>query len=187
MAQARKRRAPARTRELVVIRHAKSAWDTDARSDFDRPLKKRGRKDAPRMGRWMAEEGLRPDLVVSSPARRAKQTTMLLLEELELEEDAVRWEPCVYGAELPDLLDVLAEIPRSAGRVLLVGHNPGLEDLVLHLGGESVTIPGDGKLLPTAAAARLRMPVDWSRLPPGAASLLSLTRPKQLRAEAGAD
>jgi phosphohistidine phosphatase len=183
MAQAKKRAPSARPRELLVVRHAKSAWDTDARTDFDRPLKKRGRRDAPRMGRWLEEKKLRPDLVVASPAKRARQTTMGMLGEMNLDEDAVRWEPRIYGAEVPDLLDVLGEIPRSAKRVMLVGHNPGLEDLVLRLGGDSVKIPEDGKLLPTATVARLRMPTDWGKLRPGAAKLVSITRPKELPKE----
>ncbi len=166
-----------------MARHAKSAWDSEARTDFDRPLNKRGRRDAPRMGAWLAKQGLRPDLVLSSPAARARATTLALLEALDLDEDAVRWEPRAYAAELPVLLDLLAEVPPEARRVLLVGHNPGLEDLVLRLGGESVRIPGDGKLLPTGAVARLRMPADWGRLPGGAADLLSITRPKDLPGE----
>jgi phosphohistidine phosphatase len=78
---------------------------------------------------------------------------------------------------------VLSEIPRSAGRVLIVGHNPALEDLVLHLGGDAIRIPEDGKVLPTAGVARFRMPADWGRLPPGAGDLASLVRPKELREE----
>jgi len=178
---ARKETAAPR-RELLLLRHAKSAWDTGARSDFDRPLKKRGRRDAPRMGRWLAERGWRPDLVVSSPAERARRTTLAVLEELDLDEDAVRWEPRLYGADLAALLELLAEIPADVSRALLVGHNPGLEDLLVRLCGNSLVNPGDGKLLPTCALARLDMPPDWGGLRPGAGRVLALLRPREVEA-----
>ena len=178
MAKSAPRKDASHPRELLVLRHAKSDRTAAVRKDFDRPLNKRGRKDAPRVGRLLEKEGLRPDLVLSSPAVRAKATTLAVLEELDLDEEAVRWEPKIYEAETATLLRLLSEVPRSATRVLLVGHNPGLEDLVLHLGGDGVAIPGDGRLLPTAGLARLAMPADWGRLPPGSADLLSLVRPK---------
>ncbi len=117
-------------RELLVLRHAKSAWDTGARTDFERPLSGRGRRDAPRMGRFLAERGLVPDHVVSSPAERARQTVLAVCAELGLGEDAVRWDERIYHASTGALMDVLAESPAGAHRVLIAGHNPGLEMLV---------------------------------------------------------
>lgn len=163
-----------------MARHGKSSWDSDARTDFDRPLAKRGRRAAPRVGKWLRREGLVPDLVVSSPARRARETAALLVEALGLPEQAMRLEPGLYGSGLAGHLRILAGCPRTARRVMVVGHNPDLEDLVLHLGGATVEVPEDGKLLPTGAVARLRMPAVWGRLPEGAASLLGITRPKEL-------
>ena len=167
-------------RELLVVRHAKSDWEGDARTDFDRPLAKRGRKDAPRVGEWLRRSGLLPDLVLSSPAKRAKETTLLLLGGMGLEEQVVRWEPHLYGTGLAAHLRVLAECPRQAARVMVVAHNPDLEDLVLHLGGEGTAGAEDGKVLPTAAVARIRMPADWGRLPAGCGTVLSITRPRDL-------
>jgi len=181
MARPAKRKDDPRGRELLVVRHAKSDRKAGVRKDFDRPLAKRGKRDAPVMGRHLAAEDLLPDLVISSPAARARATTLRMLEAMEVDEDAVRFEPRVYEAETRTLLRILAEVPRTASRVMIVGHNPGLEDLVLHLGGDAVVIPPDGKLLPTAALARLGMPADWGRLPPGCADLVSLVRPKDLR------
>ncbi|MHC4341973.1 MAG: SixA phosphatase family protein [Planctomycetota bacterium] len=170
-------------RELLVLRHAKSAWNTDARTDFERPLSGRGRRDAPRMGRWMRLEGLVPDHVVCSPARRAKQTALSALEVMELDPGSVLFEDRIYDAGLDDLIDLLAECPQSFRRVMLVGHNPGLEELVFFLCGE-VTAPDDGKLLPTATLARITMPPDWRALGAGAGRLLSVTRPKSLPRDA---
>jgi len=167
-------------RTLLILRHAKSSWDSDAATDFDRPLAKRGEKDAPRMGAWMKQEGLRPDHVVSSPAQRAKQTVLAATKKLGIEPDAIHWEPEVYGASLRTLLQVLAACPSKAKTVLLVGHNPGLEELVEHLGGTGITLPADGKLLPTAALARIELPRDWESLGSGSGRLLSITRPKEL-------
>jgi phosphohistidine phosphatase len=168
-------------RELLILRHAKSDWNGEASSDFARPLAKRGKRDAPRMGAWMYREGLVPDLVVSSPAERARQTTQAVCKGLDYKRKAVVWDEAIYGATVADLLGVLGRLPADAKTVLLVGHNPGLEDLLVHLVGDDADELDDGKLLPTAALARLEMPDDWSGLTQGCAQLLTLTLPKALR------
>jgi phosphohistidine phosphatase len=164
------------TRELLLLRHAKSSWTSDAGTDFDRPLSRRGEADAPQVGRWLRRQGLVPDHVISSPARRARQTARRVCHAAGFDRDRIAWEPRVYEAELGDLLAVLAEAPARSARVLLVGHNPGLERLLAHLWGEGTGVPEDGKLLPTASVARLEMSDDWTQLDYGAARLLSLTR-----------
>ena len=168
-------------RELLILRHAKSDWKSDAASDFDRPLAKRGKKDAPRIGAWLYREGLMPDAVVSSPAERARETTLKVCKSLDFNKKAIAWDDAIYESELADLLAVLARCPADAATVLLIGHNPGLEELVRHLTGGDHDEPSDGKLLPTGAVARLEMPNDWSSLDAGCAVLLSITRPKQLK------
>lgn len=167
-------------RELLILRHAKSDWDAGTSSDHERPLAKRGKRDAPRVGEWLYREGLVPDLVISSPARRAKQTAVKVCNSMDYKKKKIRWDADVYDAEVPDLLRVLARCPGDARTVLLVGHNPGLEDLVRFLGGEEVDEPADGKLLPTATLARLEMPDAWSALDSGCAQLTSITRPRKL-------
>jgi phosphohistidine phosphatase len=162
------------------MRHAKSDRDAPARRDFDRPLDERGRRDAPRMGWWMKRQGFVPDLVVASPAARARDTAERVGEALGLGDEAVAWEERLYDASLAAILEVLAGLPGGAARVLLVAHNPGLEDLVSHLGGASVVAPPDGKLLPTAAVARIAMPADWTALAPGAGRLREIVRPRDL-------
>ena len=163
-------------RQLLILRHAKSAWNTEAATDFARPLNKRGERDAPRVGHWLREQSLIPDHVLSSPAERARQTALKVCKELDFPAARVQWEPHIYEATQADLLQVLAGCPAEARRILLVGHNPGLELLVRYL-CPSVVLPQDGKLLPTAAVALLEMPDDWRQLAPGSARLATLTRP----------
>lgn len=168
-------------RELLILRHAKSDWDSNAASDFARPLAKRGRKDAPRVGEYLYREGVVPDIIVSSPAERARDTVVRVCKSLDYKKKDIRWDSDIYEAGVPDLLAVLARIPATAPTVLLVGHNPGLEELVRYLSGDDLEEPDDGKLLPTAALARLEMPDDWTTLEQGCASLVSIVRPKQLK------
>ena len=168
-------------RELLILRHAKSDWDGAAASDFERPLAKRGRKDAPRVGEWLYREGLIPHVIVSSPAERARETTLKVCKCLDLPKREVVWDEAVYDADVGALLAVLARVPADAELVLLVGHNPGLEELLRYLAGSDIEEPADGKLLPTATVARLEMPNDWTGLAQGCAGVLSIVRPKQLK------
>jgi len=122
-----------------------------------------------------------PGLILASPARRAQQTALRLCRAARIPETAIVWAPAIYEASLSTLLHLLATDAGGHPRVMLVGHNPGLELLLLHLVGETVTRTPDGKLLPTATLAWLEMPEHWHGLPPGSATLLSLTRPRDLR------
>jgi len=165
------------SRELQLLRHAKSAWDTTAPTDFERPLAKRGRHDAPGIGDWLRQEGLVPELVISSPAARAKETAELVCEAMDFKKKHIQWESAMYMAEEEDLLQVLADCAPKARSVMLIGHNPGMEDLMRYLLGDAVETPADGKLLPTATLARLEMPKDWEDLQPGCATLIAIRRP----------
>jgi phosphohistidine phosphatase len=171
------------SRYLLLLRHAKSDWGSDAPEDFERPLARRGKKDTRRMGRWMQLEGLSPDYVVSSPAVRARETVYGVCEELGIQIDDIHFDRRIYEADATSLLTVLADCPQGPNTILLVGHNPGLADLLAWLWGEKITVPEDGKLLPTATLARLRMPKDWTRLERGCARMVVLTRPRSLPAE----
>lgn len=168
-------------RELLILRHAKSDWDRRAATDFDRPLAKRGRKDAPAIGAWLYREGMVPDYFVSSPAQRARETALKVCKAVDLKKKRIVWDDTIYEADLAALLAVLQRVPADAATALLVGHNPGLEDLVRFLSGDDLEEPADGKLLPTAALVRLEMPGDWARLEPGCAAVISLVRPRQLK------
>jgi phosphohistidine phosphatase len=159
-------------RELLLLRHAKSAWDTEAEEDFARPLAPRGRRTAPRIGRWLAKRGLRPDSILTSPAVRAAQTARLVAAELGVADARILAERGLYEASAERIAALAAE--RGQGRrVLVVGHNPGLEDLVRRWGGEAVVRPG-GKLFPTAAIALVRIDSN------GTARVIEVVRPRDL-------
>jgi phosphohistidine phosphatase len=168
------------SRHLLLLRHAKSAWDTDAPDDFGRPLAKRGKKDALRMGQWMHGEGLVPGYILSSPALRARETSYRVCKALGLSKRDIRFDPRLYLADVKTLLALLAEAPGGRGDLMLVGHNPGMEELLGYLWGENTAVPEDGKLLPTASLARLTLPDDWKRLDYGCARRVRLTRPRSL-------
>lgn len=168
------------SRQLLIVRHAKSAWDTNSASDFERPLAARGLKDAPRMGAWLKEQGTIPDLVICSPAERAKQTAHIICKFLDYKKKKIQWEPKVYGAGLEELEEVLADAPKEAQRVMLVGHNPGLEFLAIHLGGApNPDVMYEG-YIKTATAVLLDMPEDWSKLTQGCAKRVFVMHPVEL-------
>ena len=176
-------------KDLVLLRHAKAS--RGAEEDFERGLTRRGRRDAPRIGRWMKSADLIPDLVIASPARRTRETAELALEELGIGTDTVRWDERVYGADVGALLDVLAGCASDARRVLVVGHNPGLEDLVRHLGGATAREPEKGKFLPTCALAHLRVTCGWPELAAGSAPVVAIVswsrKNRSWRIRSGAD
>ncbi|MFG2332865.1 SixA phosphatase family protein [Streptomyces sp. NPDC048604] len=167
-----------RPRRLFVLRHAKSAWPEGV-ADQDRPLGPRGLRDAPAAGRYLAETGGLPDLVLCSPARRARHTWELAAAELG-SPVPTRHDPRLYGADVPELLDVLHGVPDEVSALVLVGHNPGLEDLILLLAARAV---GDAlervrAKFPTSAIAVLTCYGTWSGLRPGEAILTDLTIPR---------
>ncbi|MGX1542340.1 SixA phosphatase family protein [Streptomyces adustus] len=169
-------------RRLVVLRHAKSAWPEGV-SDHRRPLAPRGRRDAPAAGRALAEADFLPDLALCSPALRARQTWDLAAAEWGTP-PPVRYDPRLYGAGAPELLDVVRETPPEIETLLLVGHNPGLEELVLDLADDGL----DGALeevrakFPTSAIAVLAWyGSTWRALAPGSALLTSMTVPRGRR------
>ncbi len=167
------------SRELLLLRHGKSDW-TQQQDDFDRPLKDRGKRGAQRIGVWLLQQSLVPDLVVSSPAERAITTAQKAVKAMGGDAARILRDPRIYAARKEDLLQVLAELPADTHRVLLVGHNPGLEYLMEHLADQPITLPSDGKLLPTSGIALFKMPDVWSTLKAGAGKLLSITRSSSL-------
>jgi phosphohistidine phosphatase len=143
-------------RELLLLRHAKSAWDAAGVRDHDRTLNARGERDAPRMGRLLVEEGLVPDLIVASTAVRARRTAELVAEAAGVDGVAVCED--LYLAPPGTLVDVARRRGGDAQRLLLVAHNPGLEDLVSQF-------TGSHDAFPTAALAVLQFDIDaWDDL-----------------------
>ena len=174
-------RQPDLKRELFILRHAKSDWDSGAPTDFERPLNKRGTKDAPLMGRWMKERGLLPDWIVASPAKRAEETVKAVVKALGFAKKQIHWEQRVYEASVRDLSEVLAAVPKKAERVMLVGHNPGLEELVAYLAHRDELPDPPFGFLKTATLVQLWMPEEWARLRPGCAQLVQIMTPKMVK------
>ena len=156
-------------RRLILWRHAKSAWDEPGLDDIARPLSGRGQKAAPKMARMIATKW-KPDCVLCSPARRTVATwsylAPLLAPDLPLAFDAR-----IYEAEWSEILAAVRETPAVARRLLVIGHNPGLEDLTAAL-AEPV-----GQKFATAAVSVLGIASDWPALMPGEAKLLAFARP----------
>lgn len=163
------------TKTVLILRHAKSSWANGTLADHDRPLNARGNRDAPRMGRLLRREGLLPDLIITSTARRARATAELVgaAAGYEGEIEATR---DFYLAPPPAYVRRLRALPSHVGRVLVVGHNPGMEELV-------EVLVGAEERFPTAALAQVALPIaSWSELTlRTAGELLNLWRPKELR------
>ncbi|MET7480468.1 histidine phosphatase family protein [Streptomyces sp. NPDC005648] len=166
-------------RRLVVLRHAKSAWPPGV-PDHERPLAPRGLRDAPEAGRALAENDCLPDLALCSTAVRARQTWELAAAQWGTP-PPVRRDPRLYAADVPDLLAAVHEVSPEVETLLLVGHNPGLEDLVLELAGDSLddTLDEVRTKFPTSAIAVLAWHgTTWRRLVPGTALLTSVIVPR---------
>ena len=164
-------------RELWLLRHGKSDREVVC-PDFERPLKPRGRRAAQRLGEWLQARQSRPNLVITSPARRALNTAQLVCDALGLTEQ-LTLEPRLYFQGIEEIKNVLAECPAKAKRIMLVGHNPDFEELLTELVGED-NLPDAEKLLPTAALARLEMPDDWSELQADCARVIDILYAKSL-------
>jgi phosphohistidine phosphatase len=158
---------------LLLLRHAKSSWKEAGLRDFDRPLNKRGLKAAPLIGRFMRRKKIEPDLVLSSPAERARQTASLVVEHGRLPAET-RYDERIYEADVARLLEVVSEIGDAVEEVLLVGHNPGLEELLSRLTGAN-------ERMPTAALACIELNAEeWSKLRGAGGRLAWLVKPKEL-------
>jgi phosphohistidine phosphatase len=157
---------------LLLLRHAKSSRDDISLRDIDRPLEDRGRRDAPRMGELLKERGPLPDMVISSPAVRARETAELFTAAAGLN-FGLRFDEKIYDATSADLLKVIRHIPDKSSCAMLVGHNPGFEDLVSRL-------TGSHKNMPTAALACIEFKIkSWDDVEDGQGNLLWLLTPKQ--------
>jgi phosphohistidine phosphatase len=156
---------------LYILRHAKSSWNDTNLSDFERPLNERGFGDAPMMGGVMKKNKFQPDLILSSPAKRAAQTATLARESAEISGE-IQFDKRIYEASPKRLLEVIAEQNAGSKSILLVGHNPGLEGLVEFLSGESLPMP-------TAALAVIDLEIEqWSEITSTTGTLRTLIRPK---------
>lgn len=165
---------------LFVLRHAKAERDSDSGKDFDRPLADRGWRDAERIGREMRERGFKPDRVLASPAKRAAETVTALARgygPLEAELDQR-----LYNAPADRLMEIANEADDASQRLLLVGHNPGLETLILRLAGDEQHCDRIADGFPTAALAVVELPASqWRDVRERTGRIVDLIVPRDLR------
>lgn len=173
---------------LTLLRHAKSGWDDPVSRDFDRPLNPKGRRAAAMVGRHLRTLGLEFDHVVASPAVRVEETLAEVQAGLG-RRLAPAWDRRIYLASAATLLEVVHDLPDTAERVLLVGHNPGIEELVLTLVPETADGLRDDveQKYPTASVAELTLASGWDGAAAGAASLNRFIRPRDLDPTLGPD
>lgn len=176
-------------KRLTLLRHAKSGWDDPVARDFDRPLNARGRTASETVGRHFSTLGLDVDFILASPAVRVTETLDLFQPPAGLDDIEPHWDRRIYLASSATLIDCLRDLPDSANHVLMSGHNPGMEDLILDL------VPDDGSSplrdeieikYPTAALAIMTLAVDhWADVDSRCASLTGFVRPRDLDAALG--
>ena len=158
---------------LTLVRHAKSSWKDTSLADRDRPLNKRGKRDAPEMGRRIAAAGIRPSLIVSSPAVRAWTTAKIIADEIGYPREFLQRDSALYLASVNGILDVIVSQDAGFNNLMLVGHNPGFTDFANYL------VPGLTNNMPTAGVVSVELDTDdWSLYDKPDAKLLLHDFPK---------
>jgi phosphohistidine phosphatase len=158
---------------LYLLRHAKSSWKNPDLQDFERPLNNRGKRAAETVGRWLRKENVVPDLVICSCAVRARETIELVLKASK-QQIEVRYDERIYEAGPLRLLEVISQIENERRSVMLVGHNPGMEELLQLLTGEV-------RQMPTAALAKIGLKsLKWNGIAGNKGKLEWLIKPKEL-------
>jgi phosphohistidine phosphatase len=160
---------------IYLVRHAKSSWEEEGLSDFDRPLNSRGVRDAPRMGKRLKEKHILPDLILSSPANRAVSTCRAIASILLYNEDKIKTTKELYHADEDDILAVIATVDDSCNSLMLFGHNPGLTDFANSLSENNNLI----RNIPTCGVVCFTFAVDtWKKIVPGTGKFVFFDFPK---------
>jgi phosphohistidine phosphatase len=170
-------------KRLTLLRHAKSGWDDPVSRDFDRPLNARGKRASETIGHWLRDQNISFDYIAASPAVRVVET----IEHVAIgygETMAPMWDKRAYLASSSALLEIVHEAPETSERMLLVGHNPGLEDLILSLvpdqAGDDARDAVEEKY-PTASLVEIDFDVaDWADIKTGTGTLIYFKRPRDL-------
>jgi phosphohistidine phosphatase len=165
---------------LYLLRHAKSSWADTGLADHDRPLAPRGRRAAQKMAKHLRRQSVSPETVLCSSAKRSRETLALIAPALG-RTTKIQVEDELYAAPAEALLQRLRRIPDLTASVMLIGHNPGLQDLALTLAGHGAKLDSVTEGFPTAALVTLRSPIaSWSELGPGEAELVDFVVPRAL-------
>ena len=166
---------------VLLIRHAKSSWDQAGLADIDRPLNERGKATAPVMADIIHSKGLNPDLIISSPAKRARQTAKAFRKKYGIKKSQMLIEPAIYHGDENNILDILRSLPDSLNSIFLFGHNPTMNYL-------SVMFSDKGTHVPTCGIQHLEFNVDhWSQIVPDKTALKEFIYPKQFIPEESND
>ena len=169
-------------KRLAILRHAKSSWDDPGLDDFNRPLNERGRKAARRIGRELKQRGMKFDLVVASAAARVRETIDAVQEKYDFAAP-IQFEPRLYGASEAALLELVRALSEEVKAPLIVGHNPGLEQLIADLAeddAQGLRQRVAGKF-PTGALAIIELPAKrWAEVEPASGKIVELILPKEL-------
>ena len=170
---------PTDARVLWLVRHAKSSWSSGVDRDHERPLAPRGERDSARLGAWLEQHGVHPSLIWCSTAVRTRQTLALARRGWHVPELRIAYRPSLYHASLEAMLALLAQVPERASSIMLLGHNPGLDDLLEALCGPELPRTAKGKLLTTANAAGVIIEAErWGSVKAGDGRLEVLVRPR---------
>lgn len=161
-------------KKLYLIRHAKSSWKYPELSDFDRPLNKRGKRDAPLMAEVIKEKKIVPDLIIASSALRTKTTAMVIAKKIGIKKEKIVFKESIYESSMIELLRVIENVDDSVKSLFLVGHNPGLNLLAEYLINSYVTN------IPTCAIFAIELDIkEWNRVSEGCGKTLFFDYPKK--------
>ncbi len=163
-------------KKLYLLRHSKSSWENPNLDDFDRPLNKRGKRDAPFMGSLLRKFDIKPDLIISSPAKRAYTTAKEITKEINYPQKKIIKNEDIYLASAGELLRIINELPDDADSVMLVGHNPGLTQICNLLCNANIVN------IPTSGFTEIHFPVSsWKEIVPDSGKLIVFEYPKKYR------
>lgn len=165
-------------KRLIIARHAKSSWDFPELDDYERPLNKRGKRDAPVMGRRLAQRKVKPESMITSPAKRAADTAKLIANEISFSLQKLKKDPSFYHASNRNMIGALHCISNDVKTLMIFGHNPGLTELTNFLSGEDIYN------IPTCGIAEIEFDISsWDEIEKNTGKLVSFDYPKKLSAD----
>lgn len=161
-------------KKIILIRHAKSSWDDPNHTDFERPLNKRGKRDAPFMGKLLKKKNIIPDLIISSPAVRALTTAQIISEELDYPKKKIVIEDSIYESGIKEIESLIQKLDNKYKTVILFGHNPTFTSYANHLGDKHIDN------LPTCGIVGLKLDIDnWNEVERGKGKVYLFEYPKK--------
>jgi len=165
-------------KKLFIVRHAKSSWDSPGLDDFDRPLNNRGKRNAPEMGQRLALRNVKPEALITSPAKRAAATARRIADEISFPLSEIQKEPLFYHGSISNFISVLKSVNDKISQLMIFGHNPGLTDLTNHLSGSDIYN------IPTCGIAEIDFDIaSWQDLGKNVGNLISFDYPKKVLAD----